>query len=246
MYILSKRKDYYDGVVGTVGIDKTIVYTREENIIDEHQIPVNLYKSKGRWSNDASPFEQIGDFKLDPKCKYKNFSTFIVGFCGKTYLGWKFYSEKKTRISSTYIMDELVTEIVYDSNIAKNYFVGRYWRDIKNWEEKFDEIVKQCNSADLMKFFREYDSPTFILDLDYEKMYFSKNNKTVKLIINGRLSDYEFYKVFDAFQAFQEISMFVSGVLGNKEKDIVVVEDKYKITQHGFDKWSFRKESTKK
>ena len=39
--------------------------------------------------------------------------------------------------------------------------------------------------------------------------------------------------------------MFISGVLGNKEKEIVQVEDKYKIAQHGFDKWSFRKEPEK-
>ena len=28
MYIIAKNKDYYDGVAGTMGIDKTIVYER--------------------------------------------------------------------------------------------------------------------------------------------------------------------------------------------------------------------------
>jgi hypothetical protein len=50
----------------------------------------------------------------------------------------------------------------------------------------------------------------------------------------------------DSFTAFQEISMFLGGVLGAGEKNIVEVEDKYKITQHGFNKWSFRKEPEKK
>ena len=40
--------------------------------------------------------------------------------------------------------------------------------------------------------------------------------------------------------------MFLGGVLGNKEKEIVEVADKYKIAQHGFDKWSFRKEPKNK
>jgi hypothetical protein len=40
--------------------------------------------------------------------------------------------------------------------------------------------------------------------------------------------------------------MFMGGVLGAGEKEIVEVEDKYKITQHGFNKWSFRKEPQKK
>ncbi len=244
MYIISKKKDYYDGVVGAVGVDKTIVYTREENIIDERHIPVKLYQHKGRWSDDASPFEQIGDFRLDPKCRFKNFSIFIVGFCGKTYVGWKFYYEKKSYVP--FPTNELITEIIYDSNIAKRYFIGRYWKDNKNWEEKFDEVVKQCNNVNLMEFFREYNSPIFVLDFDYDRKiisdYFGRTRRETKLIVNGKLSDYEFYKVFDAFQAFQEISMFISGVLGDKEKNIVVVEDKYKIAQHGFDKWSFRKE----
>ena len=34
MYIIAKKKDYYDGVVGTMGIDKTIVYNRETKIFD--------------------------------------------------------------------------------------------------------------------------------------------------------------------------------------------------------------------
>ena len=29
MYVISKFKDYYDGVVGSVCIDKTIVYERK-------------------------------------------------------------------------------------------------------------------------------------------------------------------------------------------------------------------------
>ena len=40
--------------------------------------------------------------------------------------------------------------------------------------------------------------------------------------------------------------MFLGGVLGIGEKEIIEVDDKYKIPQHGFDKWSFRKESVKK
>jgi len=40
--------------------------------------------------------------------------------------------------------------------------------------------------------------------------------------------------------------MFMGGVLGSPEKEIVQIEDKYKITQHGFDKWSFRKEPKEK
>jgi hypothetical protein len=46
--------------------------------------------------------------------------------------------------------------------------------------------------------------------------------------------------------AFQEIQMFISGVLGIDENPTVEVSDKDKIISRGFDyKWSFRKEPKK-
>ena len=40
MYIIAKNKDYYDGVVGSVGMDKTIVYERViDEITDNAKIP---------------------------------------------------------------------------------------------------------------------------------------------------------------------------------------------------------------
>ncbi len=44
MFIISKKKDYYDGVVGTVGIDKTLVYNRETVEIEENKFPNILKK----------------------------------------------------------------------------------------------------------------------------------------------------------------------------------------------------------
>ena len=87
--------------------------------------------------------------------------------------------------------------------------------------------------------------------LDLETMGRKSNSALVSIgavefdLITGETGR-EFYKVIDAFTAFQEISMFIGGVLGIGEKEIVEIEDKYKIGQHGFDKWSFRKEPSKK
>ena len=75
---------------------------------------------------------------------------------------------------------------------------------------------------------------------------FNLDDITMPTELNPHYNDYEFYKVFDSFTAFQEIQMFMGGVLGSGEKEIVEVADKYKIGQHGFDKWSFRREPDKK
>lgn len=91
---------------------------------------------------------------------------------------------------------------------------------------------------------RKYNSPIILFDIKYNdvtKKYWYSNKKR-ELIINPILSDYVFYKVYDTYQTFQKIQMFLSGVLGNSEKNLIEIEDKYKIEQHGFDKkWSFRK-----
>ena len=89
--------------------------------------------------------------------------------------------------------------------------------------------------------FRNAKAPIFVYDSENIK---ARNGSA--FLINPILKEFEFYKVVDAFTAFTELQMFIGGVLGVGEKEIVEIEDKYKIGQHGFDKWSFRREPTKK
>jgi hypothetical protein len=134
-------------------------------------------------------------------------------------------------------------DIIYGYENVKDFVRGGFWR------HNFNDDVEYVLNYDPINMFREINAPVFIYDNDAViKLgdYGRKLNSGI-FIVNPILKDYEFYKVVDTFQAFQEISMFIGGVLGRGEKEIVVVEDKYKIAQHGFDKWSFRKEpETKK
>jgi len=52
----------------------------------------------------------------------------------------------------------------------------------------------------------------------------------------------EFFKIVDPFTAFQELSMFIGGIMGGKSPIMIEVADKDRIAKHGFDKFSFRKE----
>jgi hypothetical protein len=52
--------------------------------------------------------------------------------------------------------------------------------------------------------------------------------------------------LFDAFTAYQELDMFVSGVMAPENKPMVAIDDKHKAYQHGFDCYSFRNGPTKK
>jgi hypothetical protein len=58
---------------------------------------------------------------------------------------------------------------------------------------------------------------------------------------NVNLKDLQFQRMVDPYTAFQEISMFIGGVLGSPEKEVTELTEKDRIQQHGFNKWSFRK-----
>ena len=240
MYIISKKKDYYDGVAGTTGIDKSIVYDREIIEVEEKNLP-NEFKRYNSGSNpNRSIFLKLENTIIKPELRelYAAISPFIIGFCGKLYVGWKLYSIGK---ELSYGGNELITTITYDNENMKKLVQPH------SWGGSFEDNLNYVLTYDPIEMFRVLNTPVFIYDSDYDRKDIDKYWRNhPKFFINPLLKEYQFYKVFNAVQAFQEISMFLGGVLGNREKEIVNVEDKYKITQHGFDKWSFRKEPQKK
>jgi len=241
LIINHKKKDFYDGVVGTTGIDKTIVYDRQIIEVEENNIPKIFQRKTGYWGlrYRENSFHSLNYYPI--KKEYQKFydkqAYFIVGFCGKLYIGWKLYHVK------TEYPHEIITTIKYDNKYIKTILEPKSWHGI------LEDNINNILTFDALQLFRDFNTPVFIYDSDYNRSFLDSNHgsNNPKFFINPLLKDYEFYKVFDTFQAFQEIQMFLSGVLGNKEKEIVEVADKYKIQQHGFDyKWSFRKESEKK
>ena len=245
MYIIAKNKDYYDGVIGTVGIDKTIVYERIiDEITEKNKKPKQFQHKTFSWE-DGNPFLSVCNARVDrdkTNHNYEDVHGFIVGFCGKLYLGWKFeYKYEEWDYDENRKTEKTGTDIIYGYEKAKE-FLKPYWRN------NLEDEIKYVMDYDPINIFREINAPVFIYDSDTfitRGDYGSIKNMGL-FIINPILKDYEFYKVVDAFTAFQELQMFISGVLGTGEKEIIEVADEHKITQHGFDKWSFRREPSKK
>lgn len=243
MYIISKNKDYYDGVVGTMGIDKTIVYERTEKEIEEKtEFPEPFqYNKRSYYVENNSAFILLNEFGTDSK-KYFDNSFFLIGFCGKVYLAWKMYYKKKEfDTQANQYVDVVKYDIIYGFDNVKKHLIDN------RWGKSLYDSVQYVLNYNPIEIFRTIKSPIFVYNggIDIRERSWNKNSKS-NFIINPILKEYEFYKVIDSFTAFQEISMFIGGVLGIGEKEIIEVEDKYKIPQHGFDKWSFRKESVKK
>jgi len=249
MLIISKFKDYYDGVVGTTGIDKSIIYNRDskEFIRKDKDYPKFLINSYFlRKKTDVNPIVDLTPYHNPPLKKdilYQTYKYFVIGFCGKQYIGFKFFYEDKNTINNSIKYDIVYG---YDNIISYLDMTKKLYHNNNNFEEKYNKII----DLNTINIFREYNTPTFIY-IDSIGYYTIGKNKidhqSEKFIINPILKDYEFYKVLDVYQTFQEINMFLGGVLGNNEKDIVEVDNKTKILKYGFDlKTSFRKDKSDK
>lgn len=228
MYIISKKKDFYDGVVGSMGIDKTLIYERTDD--DSKIVKEFSFDNKSYSFTQNNPFLRIGHTVVKPDHKkYFNSSLFIIGFCGKLYLGWKFFYKVKSY--NNYI-EETKTDIIYGYDNAKKH--------LKTDGYSSSNIIDDINyvlNYDSIDIFRKINAPVFI--------YNDVRRGQGVLTTNPILKDWEFYRIVDSFSAFQEISMFLGGVLGTNEKSVIEIEDKYRISQYGFNKWSFRREPNK-
>lgn len=240
------KKDYYDSSMGIDGIDKTIVYERHEEVFSRHEgnyyMPDEIHKifyPKSKYHNDYH-------FELIKKHPDDFFNMFVVGFCGKFYFGMKFYETPKNYKSYT-TNTEIKEFITFDTDVMKNHIKDKrgYASKMKD-HAKLDELVIQIKNIKTQDTFRKFNTPVFVYRFGDGYCRTSCAYQESQFIVNPCLKDYDFYRIFDSFTCFQEISMYISGVLGNREKDIIEVADKYKIAQHGFDKWSFRRMPEKK
>lgn len=216
MYIISNFKDVYDGVAHTKGIDKTIVYERYSENIPLNNNDLKYYNlNKSHYTS----FSYYNTNRIN-----LSFVPFLIGFCGKIYIAAtkEMLNEKNEKfITYTYDWDEIL---------------DMYKKDNWHSKESIAFLTELKNSARIQDLFYKYKTPIFRIILN--------NHSDGKFTINPCLKEYEFHKFMDVFTIFQEIEMYISGVIGVDTKPIVQISDKHKIIGHGFDfKYSFRKET---
>ena len=206
MLIVSKFHDYYDSVVGSVGVDKTCVYNRKTiELKEEYFLKV------------IPTIDHHGIFAFP----------FVIGFCGNLYCGYQLRPAYADNTICTYNKQEVLDFF----KEFKKYYRKMWRRDAYFWREKetFDNFFQLHGRENDL--FMQKHVPVFVERYDYCNR---------KFIINPSLKEFEFYKICDTFTAFQEIHMFLSGVLGAPEKPIIEISEKDKVVSKGFDKWSFR------
>ncbi len=163
-----------------------------------------------------------------------------VGFCGKIYMFCQvnlqgqppkyFYSVEKVH--------EYMEKNLDKENLERyNGINTRYWKYSVPRHKVFKTFIEDKSNLEgnrLRELFIKHNCPIFIND-----------NSGRHLVINPNLSDYNFQTVFDAYRAFQEVFMYVGGVLSGHNKPIPTVSDVDMIEAKGFDKrYSFRKDKS--
>jgi hypothetical protein len=75
----------------------------------------------------------------------------------------------------------------------------------------------------------------------YRNVYRNIHTPDAETVLNPNLRDLGFQSQRDPFTAFQEIAMYVGGVMRTPERDTVQISDADRAAKHGMDRWSFRK-----
>lgn len=218
MRIISPFKDYYDGVQR---VDQDYhVWKRTSDIIEEN---LSSYPIMRTWSYQ----------------RYVHYH--IIGFCGRFYpiietsfLDKVNYNPKKGYKTDRKYFIDLEEALKYiptqlNKHEKKSFDRGYYKKDLTKW---FNEVVNLPQKDDL---FIKYKTPIMLLS----------NDDWNKIEINPCLQYYEFYKYFDAYRTYQEISMYFNGPMSDNKEEIPEISNADMIAAKGFNKYSFRKDKSK-
>lgn len=228
MRIISKYKDFYDGIANVGGHDNTIIYHRDEKDVFQAKIPVKRLSLPLRVDKIALllfcgefHFAGIETVQIDTRDPIKDAKT-------KTPLEF-FKSDKK----------------IYHWNnpefiLTSPYFYPHLMRNFKpSARQCMADFKDEMSRIDWLPLHLEHQSP--IIQIVRSYYYDDEFN----LVLNPCLKDMMFGKVHDQMSAYQKLEGFVDTHFTRKV-EMIELSDKDRIAKHGFDKHSFRKDPTKR
>lgn len=206
----------YYDSVMNTGMDREVIYVREQVETQIDKIDLDFLDS---YSSSNHSVNMI-----------------LLGYCGAFY---KIYVVTTELHKIRYVFHNYED---FKSFMLTNGFGSGYdFSENRWWPNRFQKF-RDYNPKPLEKIFHEQQTPLFIVKILRE---YRKPTKYLA-ILGPCLKDLEFYKIKDAYTAYQDIFQYVSGVLNRPDAKMVNISDKDKIHKHGFDKWSFRQKGPKK
>ena len=231
--------DYYDSALA-YGSDSSVVFVRDKTLEQ-----TKLYGVFEPPNTNVVAKTQRGDIHyLDRMHSYqqKNFDFTMcrVIVAGAQWNGVRYNSHAYNHPTTTkYIWDwQNFLEILDQEKYAILHERASKWYRQNITQQYFGE--KPCSQWEINWL---ADNHCSILTCDWASLYSPLCAREYHWRKNGdNLRDLEFYRVLDAYSAFQRISEWVGGTLANTGNPMVAItDDRIKAHKHGFDRWSFRK-----
>lgn len=246
MRIISKFKDYYDSAAG-YGVDTTVVYERVPKTLPSWSLEEDKQEDVVQYREIAAACRAIvHEDHFRQLYRHAEFKTIFVGVAGKIYVGlalpYKMFDEEKQlwqKLHNDMYAEmhvwkpENLTDKQLDEKMETAWAGPKELTTMRDWF-KLNENARVVENLDL---FTKYNMATFVA---------VQTNHCTSVEINPQLQGYGFQRMMDGFTAFQEISMFVTGVLAQKDQMTHVPTDKELLYARGHDDMSFKTPPTKR
>ena len=233
MRIISSFHDYYD-IGMQYGQDELVTWVRETESIKCDTQALGIYPS---WFKSYTIGTKKHRFSVKPA---------YLAFCGKViplHIGTEcdYYNMKQSSKSPIYeySKDGMINRFLkWLERHGENLSDMKYMGDEKDYDylhggKGLDQLDQWLNTP-CHKLHSMFDCPVLLI---------SENN----MVKCPNLSKISLQLVKDPYTVFQEIGMYISGVMGQKCNPMVTLSDKSKVLKHGFcPKYGFRKRPKEK
>lgn len=209
-------KDYYDSVVAWGQDPKTVLVRSTTFSFPAKQVPLDV------------PTLQI---KLNNRVDYLTAHWIVVVFCDKVYRGLKVYRHGTDHFFWNVGKFKEWTE---EHRITISEHMP--WFGSRHKKLTLANSMDVLPVSDALREFMLTHRLAILCDLSPEM------GEDRPIQANPPyLKQYGFAKAVDPYTAFQELSMWISGILGGQSPETVhITDDKVLLENHGFDKHSFR------
>lgn len=267
MRIISKYQDYYDSALG-YGHDEHTVYVRSKyRTVPENPTPLIEYMFKVMDGYEIKDTNRKGiDFTIDygilgfcgklyPFIEV-NWTQGLYNVSDTPIKGSRvLYSEEdivKFVHSKTFRdlvggkkQQQYLTTVPYDKLTWANrrYSLVHMVRELK----KIQAQLNIKSDSDVLDIFYQINAPSFTVRVaDQEvpthiRSVYYRRKSEISMMINPELKQVEFVRIMDPFTTFQEIDMFISGVLSSCEDGNIQIDDEHMLKAKGFYDMSFKK-----
>lgn len=268
MRIVSPYRDYYDGVMAHA-MDTDLVYVRKPKafkcgggkgeIKTRFSPPVMIQLPFGRTSR--YPGHKVFTIGFcgriyrcvhmwackEPWTKYDRNHQSLYRYKYNPLIPsmWSYLRRdedpEQIRKSTPYPLDDddnYISEFAHNAEQVIAFFTKHYFTDKRDKDQqgrygefcaKWREFFERNDGVEFHAPFTTHNVPNFVLHKDF-------------VFFNDCLKKYGFARKFDPYTAYQELSMYVGGVLRGPSVEMVQIKDEDKVKAKGFNKWSFRRE----